>query len=530
MMDKVYFLDFQTSGYNPESSQVIEFALESSDKHISRHNYCQLMEDFTLPKRISHITGISEDHLSTGISYDELFEILKSLENKVTIIIHFASFEKKYLRDFEDIYGEKLKFDILCTHQIAKKIYPDIPSRGIKGLAGYLGYGYRELKSAKDNVDATRYIWNSLSKTLNEDFNLNSLIEIINWLNSDYKSKKQGKILYPLANEIRLKMPKKPGIYKMLNKEGEILYIGKAKNLHARVNSYFRGQKNRKGKKLELLAQVHNISTTLVRSPFESAVLEVHLIQENSPPYNKALKKGKRRLETKRLGNHRSLFLHSKTQSKLFDLLLKAINKNEFHEDMFYHDVTQDSYTDGLNLFKEKYRINETLEENNFVGLCLSIYRHISRKRFDEIINNPIEEAELENLPGTDESGENLPLDPDEVLYSLEKKLSAIGKLYYRSRFLEKLSNSRISFREKYKKDWQFFQIRGGNIDCDFTRKTPPTPLTYKETLWNIETYDRVRIVMSEMWRIQSTTGDMTMTYGKNSKHKISCFNFMWRL
>jgi hypothetical protein len=54
----------------------------------------------------------------------------------------------------------------------------------------------------------------------------------------------------------RLEFPNRPGVYRMLSQSGQVLYVGKATSLKSRVNSYFRGQKGRDRKKLEMLAQV----------------------------------------------------------------------------------------------------------------------------------------------------------------------------------------------------------------------------------------------------------------------------------
>ena len=83
-----------------------------------------------------------------------------------------------------------------------------------------------------------------------------------------------------------------PGVYRMLGKSGELLYVGKAKNLKNRVSSYF--VKNiEHPKTLALVARIYDIETLIVRSETEALLLEQNLIKLHRPPYNIMLRDDK---------------------------------------------------------------------------------------------------------------------------------------------------------------------------------------------------------------------------------------------
>ena len=83
-----------------------------------------------------------------------------------------------------------------------------------------------------------------------------------------------------------------PGVYRMLGKEGELLYVGKAKNLKNRVSSYF-VKTIEHPKTQALVARIYDIETLIVRSETEALLLEQNLIKLHRPPYNIMLRDDK---------------------------------------------------------------------------------------------------------------------------------------------------------------------------------------------------------------------------------------------
>lgn len=79
-------------------------------------------------------------------------------------------------------------------------------------------------------------------------------------------------------------IPTNPGCYLMMDVTGEIIYVGKAKNLRNRVKSYFTGAHNLKTTKL--ISEIDDFSYVITKTETEALILELHLIKEHAPKYN----------------------------------------------------------------------------------------------------------------------------------------------------------------------------------------------------------------------------------------------------
>ncbi|MGD0202764.1 MAG: excinuclease ABC subunit UvrC [Candidatus Bathyarchaeia archaeon] len=87
-------------------------------------------------------------------------------------------------------------------------------------------------------------------------------------------------------------MPTNPGVYLFKNEQGEILYIGKAKSLRARVKSYF-SNTDQPAKTRQLVSRIRNIDWIIVNNEVEALLLENKLVKQHTPKYNIDLKDAK---------------------------------------------------------------------------------------------------------------------------------------------------------------------------------------------------------------------------------------------
>ncbi|HEX9886107.1 MAG TPA: excinuclease ABC subunit UvrC [Longimicrobiales bacterium] len=85
----------------------------------------------------------------------------------------------------------------------------------------------------------------------------------------------------------------RPGVYLFKDAQGEVLYVGKAKNLRSRVRSYFRADAGKSLKTAELARRIEDLDTLVVGSEAEALILEANLIKEHRPRFNLLLRDDK---------------------------------------------------------------------------------------------------------------------------------------------------------------------------------------------------------------------------------------------
>ena len=103
---------------------------------------------------------------------------------------------------------------------------------------------------------------------------------------------KPSKRIEELKEKVAL-LPQSPGVYQFLGSNGQVIYVGKAKNLHRRVYSYFTSKANESPKVRVMVSRIADLRHTVVSSESEAFLLENNMIKSLQPRYNILLKDDK---------------------------------------------------------------------------------------------------------------------------------------------------------------------------------------------------------------------------------------------
>lgn len=99
--------------------------------------------------------------------------------------------------------------------------------------------------------------------------------------------------MQPDLKDFVLSLPDSPGIYRYYDKEGSLIYVGKAKSLKKRVSNYFNKQSQYNRKTEKLVSEINKIEFTLANTEFDALLLENNFIKQYQPKYNILLKDDK---------------------------------------------------------------------------------------------------------------------------------------------------------------------------------------------------------------------------------------------
>jgi DNA polymerase-3 subunit epsilon len=304
----VLLLDCQTSGRQPASGSLIEIAwavvplFDSGNDPVQVHaSLVGLGDEGHWSKGAERINQIAREAVESAPVAEEVWAQVLEVLNQPNLALaaaHYARFERSFLFPLhQKITGDpQFTVDFICTHDLAKRLFPELPAYGIRAVSGFFGWELPEVRRSEDHIRATAFIWKHLLNKLRADHAVHTIADFQAWLKTPPVKSTSKKKSYLITRDYRLSAPDQPGIYRMLSKNGKYLYIGKATSLKSRVNSYFQsGARGRTGIS-EMLAQVHHVEFETTVTPLEAALLEHDAIKKYDPPYNQMLRRADRTL------------------------------------------------------------------------------------------------------------------------------------------------------------------------------------------------------------------------------------------
>ncbi|MCP5052143.1 MAG: GIY-YIG nuclease family protein [bacterium] len=564
----VLILDCQASGANPGNGHLMEIGwvkmkasqtLEAVESSIQSH-LVRLPEEEEVPFRISRITGIKTEDLEEGLTekdaWERLIEVVQQVMPNNTgvvcpTVIHFYRYEDAFLRHLHREYaaGEVFPYDIICTHQLVRRLLPKLPGKGLRAIAGYFGHSVPELRRSAHHIEATVVVWHHVVKLL-EEKGIRTLTELRQWLDKPITPSRNVDREFPMPREIRTRLPNQPGIYRMLRSNGDLLYIGKATSLKKRVNSYFHQKKRSAQAKLtmEMLTQAVNLEVTVTGSALEAALLETDEIKRHSPPYNVALRQRDREVaffsrdleqSSPNAGDDYVIgplpSLHSLSAfCNIQAVLTGELTVTDDEEDMdicslvlgMPPDYAPDTgcFLKGVEIFKQKH--NELLEQwgnEHFLSGLMVLGKQFRKKKLEEMeLAALAEEEENEEEPGEEEAEEERVWTPEDVTHVMESIVRRGAHLIRRSRWFCLLSESALAWEtgETSNRQRRLIMLQEGaitlqeDIESDVPVPLPPghgISFGTRRRSFDVMTYDRLRVLTTELRRLAEDKVDRNL-------------------
>ncbi|HEU4580038.1 MAG TPA: GIY-YIG nuclease family protein [Polyangiaceae bacterium] len=541
----VLVVDCQTTGATPAHGVVLEIAwavaraapLEGAPavRQLESH-WITLPPGHRVPAPVRRLTGFDPAQVSETLAAADAWQRLRSAlgagptlaGGPVPTAIHFAQFELGFLRDWALQYEPTAPFplDVVCVHAIACRLFPELPRRSIRALAGFLGHSLELERRSRGHVEATAFIWNKLALELRER-GVGSWQELQHWLSSP-RPPRARKRRYPLPSASWRALPDEPGVYRFLRSNGDVLYVGKAASLRKRVASHFTAGVNTSERALEMLTQVHEIRATPTATALEAALLENEEIKAIDPPYNIQLLDGDRNTwffdrnldssaasadESHRRGPVpstysvravRALRALASGQAPGASLRARAVGTIERWA------PDEATFAEGYRRFAERHGLlGKSPAESAAQLLCVA----------RQLLATGTEEAAAseEASPGRADAW-----DPERVLRHLERGLAHGHQLLQRARWLCLLHDSCVVFREASSERTRLLSIRAGSCIAasdapsqSELQRLPFRPLAERQAAFDRARYDRLRTLTSELKRVLRDGGSARLQLGR---------------
>jgi DNA polymerase III epsilon subunit family exonuclease len=272
--------DLETTGLSPARDRICELGavrvrgLELVDSFQSLAN-----PGVALPEPVARLTGLREQELRQAPPVSTVVRRFLAFAGDDLLVAHNARFDQRFLeRQLLALHGRRLSEPPLCTAALARRLLEGRRRRvGLASLADFFGVGTQPCHRALPDAEATAEVLVHLIG-LAQELGARRLSDL-RTLAAPRKRRVYGK--RSLANGA----PTRPGVYLFRDRHGQVLYVGRARDLRARLRSYFRSERQRPSVEAALLA-LDRIEWRVLGSELEAALEELRLIRELQPPAN----------------------------------------------------------------------------------------------------------------------------------------------------------------------------------------------------------------------------------------------------
>ena len=273
-------LDIETTGGKFNEEGITEIAIYKFDGHEVIDQFSSLVNpEIPIQPFVVKLTGINNKMLRSAPKFYEVAKRIIEMTEGCTVVAHNSSFDYRILKLEFDRLGYEYKRKTLDTVSLSQNLLPGQESYSLGKLCRSLGIPVTDRHRAQGDALATVKLFKIL---LNKDLNK----EIIK---SSIVTEKKTE-LTPRFIEILRDLPSITGVYYMHNKSGDIIYIGKSKNIKKRINQHFL---NKSSRAKQMLNELSAVSYEDTGSELIALLKESEEIKTNLPKYNRAQRRSK---------------------------------------------------------------------------------------------------------------------------------------------------------------------------------------------------------------------------------------------
>lgn len=282
-------IDVETTGSNPDFNSIIEISCVIVENGVIKEEYSTLVKTRQyIPRFISRMTGITNSMLVNAPEVHEVVSVVKKILSPTNTIFvaHNADFDYTFISKA----FEKAGYDFplppkLCSLKLARRLVGAINKKNLGALADFFNIPLMNRHRAYADARATAMVFLELLQIAEEEHNIETIDELLAFQNKRLYTFSLKQKINPLLNFEPRSFPDSPGVYYFYDNVGRALYVGKAKSLRRRLQSYIANSTTSK-KTIRLLQKSHFFSYTQTNTELSAIILEAKEIKRLQPVMN----------------------------------------------------------------------------------------------------------------------------------------------------------------------------------------------------------------------------------------------------
>ena len=271
-------VDIETTGGSAQFEKITEIAIYQHNGNEITGEFISLVNpERNIPYFITNLTGITNEMVEDAPRFFEIARKIIEMTEGRTFVAHNARFDYSFIRQEYKSLGFNFKRNILDTVALSRKLLPGHASYSLGNICKDLNININGRHRAGGDALATVRL---LEILIAKDTELNE--RGLSILKNARVSKLNPKLDLAKVETI----PEEPGIYYFYNEKGDLIYIGKSRNLLQRISTHL--SNNTTNRAMEMRDIIADIDWEITGSELIALLKESYEIKRNKPVYNRA--------------------------------------------------------------------------------------------------------------------------------------------------------------------------------------------------------------------------------------------------
>lgn len=344
-------IDLETTGSAHQDHRITEIAVIRYDgKRVVDTFETLVNPERGIPRFLQSYIGITDSMVKEAPRFSDIAKKLVELTQDAVFVAHNVFFDFNFLKYEFGRLGYAFKSDKLCTVRLARRFLPGYRSYSLGKICQDLGIEVANRHRAMGDAKATLALFQRIQSEYPEPAALVS----------EFQTEQQIALPPKVNLEVYSRLPQTYGVYRLLDERGQLLYIGKSKNIKKRISTHFRLDCENQ-RDIQMKNSIADIAWEETGSDLAAKILECHYIKTLRPRFNRSM-------------NHRGLTHQLKLDAtaKFWDLKAEKVEGEALiSSDQLYFKNLRAAKGKRASIIKKTFALpdDHKLAEKNLTGL-----------------------------------------------------------------------------------------------------------------------------------------------------------------